>query len=140
MSKAIPKLLQQKTVRFLICGALTAAFNIILLASIIEYLNIQMPFWRNVANVVALEVSVLFSFWVYKLGVWTRLSWHWRKVLFRQIPLYHASISIVIALRSFVIFPILDWLGVQYAVNALIGIVLGSALNYVCSDRFVFKE
>lgn len=140
MIKAISNFVNKKVVRFLICGGITAVFNVIVLAALIEYLNIKTPLWRNIANIVAMEISVLFSFWIYKLWVWTRSGWHWRRTLFRQLSIYHASISVVIGLRSFIIFPILDWVGVQYMANTLVGIAIGSVLNYFCSDKIVFKE
>lgn len=137
---SIPQLFKYKAIRFLICGVITAVFNVVLLAGIIEFFNITTPLGRNMANLVALEIAVIFSFWVYKLGVWTSLSWNWQKIIVKQIPLYHASISLIIALRIFLIFPLLDWLGVQYMLNTVIGIVLGSVINYFSNDKIVFKE
>ncbi|GET35663.1 GtrA family protein [Microseira wollei] len=136
----LTKLSQNRIVRFLICGGVAAAFNILLLAIIIESFNLDQPVLRNIANVVSIEVSLLFSFFVYRTWVWSKSAWKLKEVLWREIPLYHLSCGSVVAMRSLILFPVLDWLGVNYSINSLVGIVIGSAMNYVMSDQLVFKS
>lgn len=139
MIKAIAKLSKNKVIRYLFFGGITALFNVVLLALLFESFNITSSLGRNLANLLALEISVVFSFWVYRMWVWTGLDWNWRNIILKQIPLFHASMSVVIALRIFLLFPVLDWLGVQYIINTLIGIALGAILTYFWSDKIVFK-
>ncbi|WP_404786449.1 glycosyltransferase [Altericista sp. CCNU0014] len=130
---------RKQIVRYLICGAITAAFNVVLLFSLVEILNLNTPLLRNVANISALEISLLFSFFVYRLWVWPATTWRIKEIIFYQIPLYHLSAGIAIFTRSFILFPLMDWLGIYYTINVLIGIVIGSVLNYLFSDRIVFR-
>lgn len=130
---------QSKVFRFLICGVITAVFNVLLLIAIIQAFEIKTPFFRNFANVLSIEVSLIFSFFVYRAWVWSTRRSSIREIMFQQMPLYHLSVATSIASRSFVVFPILDWLGVHYVINTLIGIVLGSIVNYRISDKLVFK-
>ena len=140
MFKVITKLFNNKIVRYLFFGGITAVFNVVLLAVLIEFFNITTSLGRNIANLLALEISVIFSFWVYKMWVWTGLDWNWRTIMLKQIPLFHASMSIIIAVRIFLLFPVLDWLGLQYIINTLIGIALGAIVTYFWSDKVVFKK
>lgn len=133
------RLWQRKVFRFLVCGVVTAVFNVLLLVVIIKAFEIKTPFLRNLANVFSIEVSLFFSFFVYRAWVWSTRRSSIREVVFQQMPLYHLSVATSIASRSFIVFPILDWLGVHYAINTLIGIVLGSLVNYRISDRLVFR-
>jgi dolichol-phosphate mannosyltransferase len=133
------KLLQKQAFRYLICGTVMAAFNVLLISSMIEMLKLNTPVLRNIANVSSIEISLLLSFFVYKIWVWTGGTWNIKKVLFYQIPLYHVSAGISVLARSLILFPILDWLGVQYAINTLVGILLGAVINYKISDKVVFK-
>ncbi|ARV61772.1 polysaccharide synthesis protein GtrA [Nostocales cyanobacterium HT-58-2] len=135
----LKKLFQKKIFRFIICGAITAAFNIVLIYSMIEYLKLNTPLLRNVANILSLEVSLVFSFFVYKVWVWSGSPWKIKEVLLRQMPLYHLSVFACVITRSCVLFPILDWIKINYLVNTLIGILIGSIINYLMSDKFVFK-
>ncbi|MEM1168856.1 MAG: GtrA family protein [Cyanobacteria bacterium P01_H01_bin.35] len=133
------KLLKKKIFRYLICGVVTAAFNVLLISAIIELFGINKPVMRNLANVLSIEVSLLFSFFVYRTWVWSKGNWTIKEVIWRQIPLFHLSIGASIGIRSFIVFPILDWLGVHYTINTLVGILFGSIINYKISDRWVFK-
>jgi putative flippase GtrA len=139
----LKKLLDNRIVRFLLCGIVTAAFNIALLAILIESFNlyqVNQSFLRNIANVISIEVSLIFSFFVYRIWVWPSSSWTLNRILKQELPLFHVSCGIVIVTRSFILFPILDWLRVNYAVNSLIGIAIGSVMNYVISNKWVFKS
>lgn len=105
----------------------------------IEILSLEQPIMRNLANIISIEVSLIFSFFVYRTWVWSTGKWTFHEILWREIPLYHVSCGFAIATRSLILFPFLDWLGVNYIINTLIGIVISSGMNYVGSDRWVFK-
>jgi dolichol-phosphate mannosyltransferase len=134
------KLLQKQAFRYLICGVVTAAFNVLLIYSLIEILRLNTPVLRNIANVLSIEISLLFSFFVYKIWVWAGGTWKIKKVLLYQLPLYHVSAGISVLARTLILFPILDWLGVKYSINTLVGILVGAVINYKISDRVVFKN
>jgi dolichol-phosphate mannosyltransferase len=106
----------------------------------IEILRLNTPVLRNLANLLSTEISLLFSFFVYKIWVWTGGTWEIKKVLFSQIPLYHVSAGISVVTRIFILFPILDWVGVNPSINTLVGILVGAVLNYKISDKLVFKN
>jgi dolichol-phosphate mannosyltransferase len=133
------KFLRKQAFRYLICGLVTAVFNVVLIYYMINIMRLNTPALRNLANLLSIEISLIFSFFVYKIWVWTGGSWNIKKVIFYQIPLYHVSAGISVMTRSFILFPVLDWLGVNPSINTLMGIVLGAVLNYKISDRLVFK-
>ncbi|MBD2562952.1 MULTISPECIES: glycosyltransferase [Nostoc] len=135
----LKKLFQPKILKFLLGGGLAAALNLVLIYLIIEKLGFNTPFLRNIANVVSIEISLIFSFFIYRTWVWTGGIWNIREVLFRQLPLYHVSAGLAVITRILFIFPILDWLKVNYAINTIIGALLSASINYLISDRFVFK-
>jgi dolichol-phosphate mannosyltransferase len=136
----LAKLLQRKVVRFLICGFISALFNVLLLAALIEFFDIKTPILRNAANAFSIEISLLVSFFIYRAWVWSTGRSTIKEMLYRQIPRYHLSVSASIISRSFLVFPLLDWLRVHYTINTLFGIVLGSAINYKISDKWVFRN
>ncbi|WP_390824733.1 GtrA family protein [Anabaena subtropica] len=130
--------MRNRIIRFLICGIITAAFNVLLLITLLELLKIEQPLHRNIVNIVSIEISLLFSFFIYRIWVWSEGKWNFRNICFRQIPMYHISYGLVIVVRSFLLFPILDWLGINYIINTLIGILVGSIINYIFSEKLVF--
>ena len=129
-----------KIVNFFIGGGVAALLNLYLIFAMIEQLGWNAPFLRSLANAIAIETSLIFSFFVYRTWVWTGGGWNIIDVLMRQIPLYHLSAGSAVVLRVFVVFPTLDWLEVDYRINTLIGVLLSAFLNYFISDRLVFKN
>ena len=105
----------------------------------IELWNFKTPTLKNVANLAAIEISLIFTFFVYKKWVWSKSKWHLKKIFLREIPLFHMSALLTIISRSFILFPIIDWLGIHYILNTLIGIGLGSIVNYLACEKMVFK-
>ncbi|MEG5042698.1 MULTISPECIES: GtrA family protein [unclassified Microcoleus] len=131
---------KQQIFRYLICGIITAVFNIVLIYIIIETWKLNTQILRNLANIIAIEISLLFSFFVYRTWVWVNPNSSWQEILWHQLPRYHISCGLVVATRTFLIFPILEGLKVNYQINTLIGIILGAAINYVISEKWVFKK
>jgi len=136
----IKKIFSYKLLKFLIGGGVAALFNLYLIFAMIEQLGWNDPFLRNLANAIAIELSLIFSFFIYRTWVWSGGNWNIKDVLMRQIPLYHVSAGSAVILRVFVVFPALDWLKVDYRLNTLIGVLLSAFLNYFISDRLVFKN
>ncbi len=135
----LKKLLRQKVFKFLLGGGVAAVINLLLIFALIEWLEFNTPTLRNIANAISIELSLLASFFIYRIWVWPGGAWTLREVLWRQIPLYHVSAGAAVVARICLIFPLLDWLGVNYAINTLVGVLISAALNYLLSDRLVFK-
>lgn len=135
----LEKRLSSKIVKFLIGGGVTTLFNLILIFLLIDCWGWNTLLLHNVANTVSIELSVLLSFFIYRLWVWTEGEWTIKNVLFKQIPLFHVAAGTVIAARIIFLFPLLDYFHVEPKINTLAGGLLGAALNYVMSDRLVFK-
>ena len=136
----IKKLLQQRAVKFLIGGGVAAVFNLIAIFVLIEGLGLTTPLQRNIANIIAIELSLVFGFFIYRIWVWPGGVWRIREVLFKQLPLYHLSAGASVLLRILIVFPLLDRLGVNYSINTLIGVILSAVFNYLISDRLIFKD
>ena len=43
-------------------------------------------------------------------------------------------------IRILILFPLLDWLRINYGINTLVGILFSAILTYVLSERFVFRS
>lgn len=133
-------MINKKIIKFLFGGGVAAALNLVLISYLIEKAGFNTPFLENIANIISIEISLIFSFFVYRILVWKGGSWKIQDILLKQLPLYHLSAGTAVILRVFVVFPFLNWLGVSYSVNTLIGVLLSASLNYLISDRFVFNE
>ncbi len=133
------KFFRQRTVKFIIGGGAAAAVNLLLISVMIDQLGFNTPVLRNVANAVSIELSLLLSFFIYRIWVWPGGNWTIEEVLWRQLPVYHVSAGVAVAIRILLLFPLLDWLKVDLRINTLVGVALSAIFNYVISDRLVFK-
>jgi len=129
-----------KISKFLCGGGIAALFNLLLIHIAVKYLGFDTPLLRNIANIVAIELSLIFSFFIYRIWVWPGGDWRLKKILAEQLPLYHLSAGAALLLRILVIFPFLDYLGINYLINTLLGVLAGASINYVLSDRLVFNR
>ncbi|CCH97045.1 glycosyltransferase [Microcystis aeruginosa] len=135
----LSKIYNNKIFRFLIAGGVAFLINLFLIYWFIDDLGFNTPFLKNVANVISIEISLIASFFIYRIWVWTGGDWTIRDVILIQLPLYHLSAGLAILLRVFLIFPFLNWLGISPGVNTMIGVLVGASINYVASDSLVFK-
>jgi dolichol-phosphate mannosyltransferase len=135
----LTKLYTNKIFRFLVAGGVAFLINLLLIHWLIDKRGFDTPALRNLANIISIEISLVASFFIYRIWVWTGGDWTIKDVLLVQLPLYHLSAGLVIFLRVLVIFPLLDWLGINYGVNTLIGVLVGATITYVATDSLVFK-
>ncbi|MFM7875800.1 MAG: glycosyltransferase [Microcystis aeruginosa L211-07] len=135
----LTKIYNNKIFRFLIAGGVALLINLFLIYWLIDDLGFNTPFLKNVANVISIEISLIASFFIYRIWVWTGGDWTIRDVILIQLPLYHLSAGLPVLLRFFLIFPFLNWLGISPGVNTMIGVLLGASINYVASDSLIFK-
>lgn len=133
------KILKKRVFRFIVGGVIAAVVNLSLMFLMIDVLRLNTPVLRNLANALSIELSLLFSFFVYRSWVWPGGNWTVREVLLRQIPLYHVSAGAAVITRILILFPILNSLGINYAINTMFGVLVGAFFNYVLSERLVFQ-
>lgn len=135
----LKKFSRQRVLKFLLGGGVAAAFNLVLIFALIEWLGLNTPLLRNIANLIAIELSLIFSFFIYRIWVWPGGVWQVKEILGKQLPLYHFSAGTSVLVRVLILFPLLDWWGVSYSINTLVGVLLSATINYMISDRLVFK-
>ncbi len=124
---------------FLAGGSSAAALNLALAYVGVDLLGFRSGLEQNFINFVAMEISLIYSFFVYRTCVWRIKTLNATDLLLRQLPLYHLSAGTGVLTRV-LLFPLLQLLGVHYLVNIALGILAGSSVNYALSSRYVFKE
>ena len=132
------KLSEPRSLRFLVVGTLGAITNILLIAALVDCLHWETTFLRSLANIMATEICLVASFFAYRQIVWQIEDFDWRLVLQTELPNYHLSIASVIVIRALLLFPLMDWLGIDLIVNTGIGIAIGAILTYTLSEKFIF--
>jgi dolichol-phosphate mannosyltransferase len=129
----------QRIMRFLIVGSSAAAVNFLLITILIELLGFKTYLLKNIANILAIEMSTLYNFSVSRLWTWGDAPKKQGKSLIGQFVSYNLAALTGIAFRA-VLFPILEKIGVFYLFNVAIGIAMAATLDFILFDKLVFKR
>src|SRR5215207_4344319 len=110
-----------RILRFMIGGGSATILNLSLAFIGVDILGFRSDLQQNYVNFATMEVSLVYSFFVYRAFVWrdkvSSPSW----ILLRQLPLYHLSAGAG-ALTRMLLFPVLQIVSLHYLLNIIIGI------------------
>jgi dolichol-phosphate mannosyltransferase len=135
----VGSILQFRIVRFLIGGGSATVLNLLLAFIAVDLLGFRSTLQQNYVNFAAMETSLVYSFFVYRAFVWKDQTSSTRRILLRQLPLYHLSAGAAVLTRT-ILFPVLQVVGLHYLLNIIVGIMVGAGVNYTLTNRYVFKS
>lgn len=124
--------------KFLIVSGSAVALNLFLLFLMVRYLGFDTPLLENLANAVAMEISIVYNFFMSRAITWSDRHKEKGRRLFIQMVKFHLTIGVTILFRL-ALFPVLQQFGVPYIYNAAIGIALAAIFNFAIYDALVFK-
>ena len=125
--------------KFLIVSGSAVALNLLLLFLMVSYLGFGTPLLENLANAVAMEISIVYNFFMSRAITWSDRHREKGRRLFIQMVKFHLAIGVTILFRL-ALFPLLQQFGVFYVFNAAIGIALAAIFDFVIYDTLVFKK
>jgi putative flippase GtrA len=136
---AFMRLSDRKAKRFFIVGLVAALVNFLALAFFVEVLGFRTYLLKNAANLMAMEIAVIFHFFLSRHWTWQRIPRKKGRELLTQALSFHAAVFAGISLRT-ILFAVLEKWNVHYLLNGALGIGLVAIMNYVFFDRFIFRE
>ncbi len=125
--------------KFLIVSGSAVLLNLLLLYLMVNYLGFNSSWGQNVANVISMELSIIYNFFLSRSITWKDRYQEKGNKLFVQIIKFHVAIGITLLFRIG-LFALLQRLGVQYLVNAAIGIAISALFNFLVYDALIFKK
>ena len=75
--------------KFCISGLLSALINLVLLLLLVNYLNFNTVFLENIANILSMEISIIFNFIISRNWTWSDIEREQGKGLFKQAFIFH---------------------------------------------------
>ncbi len=129
----------ERVLKFLLVGCSAAAVNFLSITILIELLGFKSYLLKNVANIIAIEISTLYNFSISRLWTWRDAPRKQGKSLIAQFISYNLAALTGIAVRAF-LFPILEKWGVFYLFNVAIGIGMAATTDFILFDKLVFKR
>lgn len=138
ITQLIKKLLQIKQIRFVIAGGTGALLNLGLMYLFVNILEMNSRILENIASVLSLELSIIFSFIINRNWTWRHRIQNNKYSILRQLAYFHIAVGVSVLLRI-LIYPLIQYLHVNYLLNTAFGIVFGAIINYFSFDKLVFK-
>ena len=139
LKTGLKRFLSNRFLRFLFYGGTAASLNLLAMYTLVDFFGWESNLGKNASNLLSLELSLLYSFVVYRVFVWNKEVRSYRQYFYELLN-YHAIASATIVTRCFLVFPLFDWLGVHHLVNTLIGIAGGCLINYFLITSYVFAK
>jgi dolichol-phosphate mannosyltransferase len=134
--------LKQKKIRigkFIIVSGSAVVLNLVLLYVLVKYFGFNTIILQNVANALSMEISIIYNFFLSWAITWRDRHREKGVRFLLQILQFHLTIGITILFRLG-LFALLQLTGINYVINAAIGIALASVFNFVVYDTYVFKK
>jgi putative flippase GtrA len=125
--------------KFLIVGMSAAIVNFLLISFFIEIIGFKSYFLKNLANILAIEISAVYNFSISRLWTWKDAPRKQGKGLVAQFISFNLALlaGIVIRVISFAIFE--KW-GIFYLLNVAIGIGMAAGIDFILYDKLVFRR
>jgi len=130
---------RERIKKFLIVGCSAALVNFLIIAILVEILGFKSYFLKNLANILAIEISTLFHFSISRLWTWKDAPKKQGRGLVGQFISFNLAALTAIGFRA-ILFSILEKWGVFYLVNVAIGIGVASSFNFILFDKLVFRR
>jgi dolichol-phosphate mannosyltransferase len=122
-----------KILKFGIVGGSGVVVNMGLLYILTTYFNID----YKISSFFAIETSIITNFLLNNYWTWQDQS---EKKFSVKIMQYHISVGIAAILANWLLLVFLtEVVGIYYMISNLIGIAVGTALNFVINDLWTFR-
>ncbi len=129
----------ERIIKFLIVGCSAAAVNFLLITILIELLGFKGYFFKNLANLLAIEMSAVYNFSISRLWTWKDAPRKQGKSIIGQFISFNLALLAGIVLRI-ILFAVLEKWGIFYLLNVGLGIGIAAGIDFILYDRFVFKR
>lgn len=128
-----------KLKKFIVVGLSAALVNIFLMMFFVELCHFNTSFLKNIANVLAIFLSVIYNFIFSRVWTWNDIPRKNGMALVAQFISFNVVNLIAMVLRI-VLFAVIEKFGFNYLLNVIVGIVVAAAMSFFLYDRIVFNK
>jgi putative flippase GtrA len=125
--------------RFLIVGFSAAIVNFLIISFFIEILGFESYFFKNLANILAIEISAIYNFSVSRLWTWKDAPRKHGKSLVPHFISFNLALLAGIIIRV-ILFAVLEKWGIFYLLNVAFGIGIAASIDFILYDKLVFRR
>jgi putative flippase GtrA len=111
----------------------------LLITIFIEFLGFKSYFLKNLANILAIEMSAIYNFSISRLWTWKDAPKKQGKSLVGQFIYFNLALLAGIVLRV-ILFAVFEKWGIFYLLNVAFGIGIAACIDFILYDKFVFRR
>jgi len=125
--------------KFLIVGCSAAVANFLLITIFIELFGFKTYLLKNLANILAIEMSAIYNFSISRVWTWKDVPRKQGKSLVAQFMYFNLVLLVGIVVRV-ILFAVFEKWGFFYLLNVAIGIGIAASIDFILYDKFVFRR
>jgi len=125
--------------KFLVVGTSAAIVNFLFISFFIEIMGFKSYFLKNLANILAIEMSAVYNFSISRLWTWRDAPKKQGKSLFAQFVSFNLALLAGIVIRV-IFFAVFEKWGIFYLLNVAIGIGIAAGIDFILYDKLVFRR
>jgi len=130
---------KDKLLKFFVVGCLLATFNLLLIYFFVDILLFNTKLLENIANIITIEIGIIFSFFFNKNWTWKDTSKNIKDNIMLQLLKFHTVVAFTAILRI-LFFVLFQSISISYILNTLLCILIVSIFNFILYDLKVFNE
>ena len=125
--------------KFILVGGTAAAVNLVLMALFVELLYFRSYFLKNVANVISMELSIVYAFICNRFWTWHDAERKKGKMFLVQFLFFNLAALLGVLIR-FGLFAFFECYGLYYLINVALGIGVAAIIDFILYDKIVFRR
>ena len=125
--------------KFILVGGSAAVVNLGLMALLVELFGFEGYFFKNLANLISMETSILYAFICNRIWTWYDAPKKEGKKLVGQFFLFNLAVLAGVLVRIG-LFALFEFYGLFYLLNVTLGIGVAAILDFILYDKIVFRR
>jgi dolichol-phosphate mannosyltransferase len=125
--------------RFLLVGSSAFIVNALLMIFFVETLGFASSLMKNIANLIAMEISIFYNFLISRMWTWKDAPKKQQSKLAVQFVAFNFAALAGVVIRIALFAALENW-HMYYLLNMTIGVGVAAAFDFVLYDRLIFKR
>jgi len=132
-------LVNNRIKRFITVGISAYIVNAVFMIIFVEILHFSSYLLKNMANILSIEVSILFNFLLSRKWTWQDAPRKQNVKLLLQFIAFNLAALAGVIIRI-LMFALLEKWEINYLLNMTFGITLAASVDYLFYNKFIFRR
>jgi dolichol-phosphate mannosyltransferase len=125
--------------RYAVNGLVVAFSQLVSILILVGILGLKTKLEQNIANIISIEISILVGFFLHFHLTW-RHQYTGLLNFLKKMLSFHLVSAVSVITRITLFYILLNYFGVEYMFNTLIGMAVAVLISFIGYDKFVFQK